>query len=95
MPSTLPELRKLMSEWFGEDETDLAAQRFLESRGYYEVGIGLWETPVPAHNATPEEFAVIRYLVEEWGHWFRLIDLFPENKFKLKKYDITPLQPES
>lgn len=88
MPQTTDELRKLMKEWFGDEIDDVGPSQFLFSRGYSEKA-GVWYPPVPAHNATPDEFACLRFLAEEWDYDFHLINPYPEAKFR-KDYRPSP-----
>lgn len=62
--------------WTRVDGMDMAAERFLRSRGYVEHRF-MWYRPAYTHlikdwNADKKETSALWYLVDEWDHSFDL-----------------------
>lgn len=66
MPQTTEAMNVLMRSWFGSGTDETGPIEFLESHGYVLTRDWLWRLPTPAHTVNREEYACIRFLVEEW-----------------------------
>ena len=71
MPQASQEVQEKIDALFGHhDPQDLAAQKYLESRGWIEEPPGWW-TVTPDHYPTDDEWLCMLYLIEEWDHALR------------------------
>lgn len=66
MPQSSDEMRALMHKWFGNEIDEAGPIKFLVSHGYVLCHDYHWELPVPAHRISREEWACIKFLIEEW-----------------------------
>lgn len=64
MPSASPQLRNLINKWFNSIDTEQPLD-FLFNHGYTEKS-GIIYPPVKYHSVTREEYACIRFLIDEW-----------------------------
>lgn len=77
MPSASEPLRNLMIKWF-DTLLDGSPYQFLISRGYTEKS-GMIYPPVKHHMPNREEYACLRFLVDEWDYDFELASFWSEN----------------
>jgi len=75
------DLRTIIKHWFGSLAAD-EPKDFLWERGYdFRINAldqFVWSKPTPSHCMRYEEFVCLSFLVNEWGHGFKIPDMKPK-----------------
>lgn len=65
MPTSSDRQRELMTQWFGDVDTD-GPMRFLKARGWVCNAAWCWEKPTPSYRYSVYEEECIHFLMDEW-----------------------------